>query len=114
VRACAPPGSLPLKPPHTHTHIPHHHPCTQAKDNPGKLKELRQLFNQEAQKYNVFPIDSSRTKRLDVSNRPSLMGGRKEITFFPGMIRTPEGAAPDFKNKDFNLTVRRLIDVLCA
>lgn len=32
------------------------------------------------------------------------MRGRNQITFFQGMIRTPEGAAPDFKNKDFNLT----------
>lgn len=40
-----------------------------------------------------------------MSTRPSLMRGRNQITFFQGMIRTPEGAAPDFKNKDFNLTV---------
>lgn len=33
------------------------------------------------------------------------MRGRTNITFFQGMIRTPEGAAPDFKNRDFNLTV---------
>ncbi len=66
---------------------------------------MRRLFTQEGQKYNVFPIDNARTKRLDVSNRPSLMGARRSVTFFQGMIRTPEGAAPDTKNKDFNLTV---------
>lgn len=43
---------------------------------------MRDLFKQEGQKYNVFPIDNSRSKRLDVSTRPSLMRGRNQITFF--------------------------------
>jgi arylsulfatase len=46
----------------------------------------------EATKYNVYPIDNSRTSRLDVSTRPSLMAGRKEATFYKGMIRIPEGS----------------------
>ena len=121
-----------------------------ADSNPEKLRELRSTFTMEASKYNVFPIDNSRTARLDVSTRPSLMRGRNEVTFYKGMIRyvlyvlfihspthlpinqsiipsaqciitlqsthppthpptlphhsTPEGAAPDTKNKDFNVT----------
>jgi len=56
---------------------------------PEKLKDLRNTFTMEATKYNVYPIDNSRTSRLDVFTRPSLMRGRNEVTFFKGMIRTP-------------------------
>ena len=75
-----------------------------AESCPEKLKDLRNNFTMEATKYNVYPFDNSRTSRLYVSTRPSLMRGRNEVTFFKGMIRTPEGAAPTTKNKDFNVT----------
>ncbi|GAB5032742.1 sulfatase [Nannochloropsis oceanica] len=70
---------------------------------PGKLEDLRTIFTMEATKYNVYPIDNRRTARFNDSNRPSLMYGRNEVTFFKGMIRTPEVAAPDTKNKDFSI-----------
>ena len=52
---------------------------------------MRDTFAMEAMKFNVYPIDNSRTARLDVSTRPSLMAGRNETTFYKGMIRIPEG-----------------------
>jgi arylsulfatase len=39
--------------------------------------------------------------RADPAIRPSLTRGRSEFTYFPGMIRIPEGSAPDFKNKSW-------------
>ena len=75
-----------------------------AAKNPAKLKELQALFEQEAKKYNVYPLDSSYASRGDVSLRPSLTRGRSVFTYFPGTIRVPEGTAPDTKNKDFTLT----------
>ena len=70
---------------------------------PAKLKELQELFWAEAEKYNVLPIDNSKVERLDVSNRPSLTAGRNAFTFFPGLVRIPEGAAPDTKNKSWRI-----------
>ena len=72
-----------------------------ATKNPEKLKELQAAFDTEAKKYNVYPLDSSFASRADPSIRPSLTRGRTEFAYFPGMIRIPEGSAPDFKNKSW-------------
>jgi len=72
--------------------------------NPKKLKELQAAFEREAQKYNVYPLDSSLAERADVRLRPSLTRGRSTFTYYPGTIRVPEGAAPDTKNKSYTLT----------
>ena len=70
---------------------------------PKKLHQLQELFWKEAAKYNVLPIDNSRTERFDVSVRPSLTRGRNEFTYYPGLVRIPEGAAPDLKNKSYQI-----------
>jgi arylsulfatase A-like enzyme len=75
-----------------------------AAKNPDKLKELQAVFDVEAKKYNVYPLDASFIARADVSIRPSLTRGRSTFTYYPGTIRVPEGAAPDVKNKDFTVT----------
>jgi hypothetical protein len=71
---------------------------------PAKLKELQARFDREAWKYNVYPIQTSMLERFDTAIRPSLTRGRREFTYSPGMVRIPEGAAPDIKNKSFRLT----------
>jgi arylsulfatase len=80
-----------------------------AAQNPAKLKELQGVFDHEAKKYNVYPLDSSTADRADVRIRPSLTRGRNTFTYFPGTIRVPEGAAPDIKNKDFTVTAEVVI-----
>jgi len=70
---------------------------------PDKLKELQKAFDVEAKKYNVYPLDSSFASRADPAIRPSLTRGRTEFTYYPGMIRIPEGSAPDFKNKSWTI-----------
>jgi arylsulfatase len=72
--------------------------------NPAKLKELQAVFDREAKKYNVYPLDASFAERADVSIRPSLTRGRSTFTYYPGVVRVPEGAAPDTKNKDYVVT----------
>lgn len=71
---------------------------------PDKLADLQLLFYTEAAKYNVLPIDNSKTSRLDPAIRPSLTRGRKTFTYKKGMTRIPEGAAPDIKNKSWSIT----------
>jgi arylsulfatase A-like enzyme len=70
---------------------------------PDKLKALQDAFDVEAKKYNVYPLDSSFASRADPAIRPSLTRGRSEFIYFPGMIRIPEGSAPDFKNKSWTV-----------
>ena len=75
-----------------------------ADKEPAKLRQLQDLFWVEAAKYNVLPLDNSKAERLDVTNRPSLTAGRSEFVYYAGMVRIPEGAAPDMKNKSFSVT----------
>jgi arylsulfatase A-like enzyme len=74
-----------------------------AAKEPKKLRQLQDLFWAEAGKYNVLPLDNSKQERFDVSLRPSLTKGRTEFTYYPGMVRIPEGSAPDFKNKSYRI-----------
>lgn len=75
-----------------------------AAQNPAKLKELQAVFDAEAKKYHVYPLDASFAERADVRLRPSLTRGRSTFAYYPGTIRVPEGTAPDTKNKDFTIT----------
>jgi arylsulfatase len=74
-----------------------------AAKEPAKLRDLQDLFLVEAKKYNVLPLDNSKVQRLDTMNRPSLTRGRNVFTYYPGTVRIPEGAAPDVKNKSFQV-----------
>jgi len=49
------------------------------------------------------PLAQVRSERLDTANRPSLTRGRSVFTYYPGQVRIPEGAAPDMKNKSFQI-----------
>src|SRR5262249_37980705 len=72
--------------------------------DPAKLKELQQVFDQEARKYNVYPLDSSFAERGDPAIRPSLTRGRTDFTYYQGLIRIPEGSAPNVKNTSYSMT----------
>jgi len=74
-------------------------------ENPGKLRELQDLFLTEAAKYNVLPLDDRFAERMDVNNRPSYFFGRNQVTLYPGMIRLPEGSAPKTHNITHTITV---------
>ena len=80
-----------------------------SQENPEKLDELKRLFYIEAVKNDVLPLDNSKVKRLDVKNRPSLTEGRDTFTYYDGMVRIPEGSAPDVKNKSFGITA--IVDI---
>lgn len=80
---------------------------SQAKDlaarRPKKLDEMIKLFYAEASKYNVFPLDDSKTERFDESNRPSINQDRLNFTY-PDHFRTRETSAPDMKGKSHSIT----------
>jgi arylsulfatase len=76
-----------------------------AAKQPEKLRELQDLFMVEAARYNVLPLDDRFVERLDVSTRPSYFSGRSEVTFYPGMVRLPEGSAPKTHNISHTITI---------
>ena len=77
-----------------------------ADKNPEKLKELQNLFNEEAAKNHVFPIDDRRAERFDAATagRPDLMGKRTSLTVYEGMTGVMENAFINTKNRSYTIT----------
>jgi arylsulfatase A-like enzyme len=71
--------------------------------NPEKLKELQALFETEAEKYQVFPLDNSILPRL-VTPRPSATAGKDVLTYVGANAGIPVGNAPEIMNKDYTIT----------
>lgn len=76
-----------------------------ASEYPRKLRELQDLFLTDAARYNVLPLDDRFAERLDVTLRPSFFYGRKQVTFYPGMVRLPEGSGPKTTSVTHAVTV---------
>jgi len=74
-----------------------------ASKNPAKLKELQQVFGQEAKKYNVYPMDNRAFARsFDV--RPSATAGKTEFVYKGELSGTSPGTAPPFLGRSFTIT----------
>lgn len=73
-----------------------------AAGNPEKLKELEAMFWQQAEKYQVLPLDSSVATRLVVP-RPSIMAGRTTFDL-PRMTGISNGVAPSLLNSSYTFT----------
>ncbi|MCM5662489.1 arylsulfatase [Galbibacter mesophilus] len=69
---------------------------------PDKLKELKDVFEKEAKKYQVYPLDDRGAQRLTVP-KPSLIEGRTSFTFYEGAVRLPETVAPNTKNTSWTM-----------
>jgi arylsulfatase len=74
-----------------------------AAQNPDKLKELQNLFTEEAKKYQVLPLDNSWLERVVVA-RPSAVAGRTEFTYVGEISGIPYSSAPDLVGKSFKIT----------
>jgi arylsulfatase len=68
---------------------------------PAKLKELEALFWQEAEKYQVLPLDNDVVGRL-ITPKPSLSAGRTVFTYHGKVTGTPNGDAPSILNSSYN------------
>src|SRR5206468_11264003 len=77
-----------------------------AAQNPEKLRQLEDLWWVQAAKYNVLPLDWRAGERMnaDLMGRPSLIGQRKSMTYFPGTDGVPDAAAPPMLNNSWTTT----------
>jgi arylsulfatase len=77
-----------------------------ASENPAKLKELQEIFNREAIRNHVFPIDDRRSERFmaSIAGRPDLLAGRKSMTVYPGMTGLLENAFINTKGVHYTVT----------
>ena len=74
-----------------------------AKEQPAKLKEMQAAFLAEAKAHKVLPIDPRSLERMPQAQRPYLMNGRTDFTFYPGP-RLHDSAFPELKNKSWTMT----------
>jgi arylsulfatase len=76
-----------------------------ASSNPEKLKELQELFNQEAIKNHVFPIDDRRAERFnaEIAGRGDIMGSRTSLTLYEGMTGIMENVFINNKTKNYTI-----------
>ncbi len=79
-----------------------------AAEQPDKLAELQQLFDVEAGRYQVYPLDDRVTERENpaVAGRLDLNEGRTRVTFGPHMGRFTEETAPNVKNRSHRITAK--------
>ena len=71
-----------------------------AAQQPDKLAALKKIFDEEAEKNHVYPFDDRGSGRIP-EPRPSPGGGdpnRRKFTYYAGVSRLPETAAPNTKN----------------
>lgn len=75
-----------------------------ADEKPEKLKELQAIFDREAKKYDVYPLDDRFAERVTNPERPSVTRGRTTFRYAPGTERIPEGSAPPIYQRSHSIT----------
>ena len=77
-----------------------------ASKRPEKLKELMAVFEKEALRNRVYPIDDRRAERFNaaIAGRPDLLAGRKSLTVYPGMTGIMENAFINVKGVRHTVT----------
>ena len=70
---------------------------------PDKLRDMKELFLVEAQKYDVFPLDNSFATRA-LAPRPSTTAGRTVFTFSGESSGLPYTNAPDITGRSYSIT----------
>lgn len=80
-----------------------------AAQKPEKLKELQAVFDQEAKKFGVYPLDDRFAERGMIPDRPSVVKGRTSFRYMAGTTRIPEGSAPPIYQRSHTITARVMI-----
>jgi len=71
--------------------------------HPDKVAELKKLFIEEAEKYQVFPMDASVAARI-IAHRPNITAGRSEFVYTTPMTGLPQGDSPLLLNTSYTIT----------
>jgi arylsulfatase A-like enzyme len=74
-----------------------------AEQHPDKVKEMKNMFIEEAKKYQVFPLDASVAARI-VAPRPNITAGRSEFVYTYPMVGLPQGDSPSILNSSYTIT----------
>jgi len=74
-----------------------------AAQHQDKVKQMKQMFIDEAKKYQVFPLDASVAARI-VAPRPNITAGRTEFVYTQPMTGLPQGDSPSILNSSYTIT----------
>jgi len=76
-----------------------------ASNNPDNLKRLQDLFMKEAEKYHVLPLDDRTLERMNATamGRPTIMAGRKSVTYGEGMKGMGVDVFIDLRNTSYTM-----------
>ncbi len=69
---------------------------------PEKVKELEELFWQEAEKYDVYPVGGSLGRALQPESNPQ-RAAKKHWELTPNVYRVPELAGPEIKSTNYEV-----------
>ena len=75
-----------------------------AKKYPEKLEELKKVFDEEAWKYNVYPLYDDMVKRNARVNDVIFKGQKEFVYYAPGAFRIAEKASAPVKNQSHTIT----------
>ena len=75
-----------------------------AEREPGRVKDLNELFWAEAARNHVLPlVDLVKEVMSGRADPPTNVDGAKSFLLYAGMTRIPEGAGPDLKNRSYSI-----------
>jgi len=73
---------------------------------PEKLEELKKMFDEDAWKYNIYPLYDDMIKRLAIQ-QDRLFGDQKEFIYYaPGAFRIAEKASVPVKNRPHTIVTK--------
>lgn len=70
---------------------------------PEKVKEMKNLFIEEAKKFQVLPLDASVAGRI-VAPRPNITAGRTQFVYTKPMVGLPQGDSPFILDASYTIT----------
>ena len=73
-------------------------------DNPARLEELKELFDSEARRNNVYPLKEPGQTFGPRFAVPDAIGGAKKMTYTTDHVRMPERSVVNLKNCSFRIT----------
>ncbi|MGV0684418.1 arylsulfatase [Mycolicibacterium thermoresistibile] len=85
-----------------------------AAEHPEKLEELKQLWFDEAAKYNGLPLGDLNLFETLGRWRPHLSRGRTSYTYYPGTAEVGLGAAVDIRGQSFTVLADVTVDAADA
>jgi arylsulfatase len=74
-----------------------------ATENPEKLEGLKKLWNEEAEKNFVLPLDDRSALEQLTLPRPTSEPPRERNIYYPGTAPIPEGVAPNLRGRSYKI-----------